>query len=106
MRQVPHRGPTDIGFHLQTLSCPGFFYTPAIEILKNTGNDLDSGAVTQTDRQTDIACYLLCKRLRWSRGSVLAFCTQVRGFKTGRSRRIFRAKKSSARPSKAVGPMS
>ena len=29
--------------------------------------------------------------------SVLAFCTQVRGFKPGRSRRIFRAKKSLAR---------
>jgi hypothetical protein len=37
------------------------------------------------------------KRLRWSRGSVLAFGTQVRAFKPGRSRRIFRAKKSSAR---------
>ena len=37
------------------------------------------------------------QRLRWSRGSVLAFSTQVRGFKPGRSRRIFRAKKSSAR---------
>ena len=33
----------------------------------------------------------------WSRGSVLAFSTQVCGFKPGRSRRIFRAKKSSAR---------
>ena len=32
-------------------------------------------------------------RLRWSRGSVLAFGTQVRGFAPGRSRRIFRAKK-------------
>ena len=29
------------------------------------------------------------KRLRWSRGSVLAFGTRVRGFKPGRSRRIF-----------------
>jgi len=37
------------------------------------------------------------KRLRWSRGSVLAFVTQVRGFAPGRSRQIFRAKKSSAR---------
>jgi hypothetical protein len=37
------------------------------------------------------------QRLRWSRGSVLAFGTQVRGFKPGRSRRVFRAKKSSAR---------
>jgi len=32
-----------------------------------------------------------------SRGSVLAFSTQVCGFKPGRSRRIFRVKKSSAR---------
>ena len=31
-------------------------------------------------------------RLRWSRGSVLAFSTQVCGFKPGRSRRIFRIK--------------
>jgi hypothetical protein len=34
--------------------------------------------------------------LRWSRGSMLAFGTQVRGFTPGRSRRISRAKKSSA----------
>ena len=33
----------------------------------------------------------------WSRGSVLACGTQVHGFKPGRSRRIFRAKKSSSR---------
>ena len=32
------------------------------------------------------------QRLRWSRGSVLAFGTQVRGFKPGRSRRIFKGK--------------
>ena len=31
----------------------------------------------------------LLMRLRWSRGSVLAFGTQVRGFEPGRSRRIF-----------------
>ena len=29
--------------------------------------------------------------LRWSMGSVLAFNSQVRGFKPGRSRRIFKA---------------
>ena len=38
-------------------------------------------------------------RLRWSSGSVLAFSTQVCGFKTGRSRRIFRAKKILNTPS-------
>jgi hypothetical protein len=49
------------------------------------------------------------ERLRWSRGSVLAFGTQVREFTPGRSRRIFRAKKKHpqhASASKAVGPMS
>jgi len=51
------------------------------------------------------------KRLQWSRGSVLAFGTQVRGFVPGQSRRIFRAKKILGTPSfggevKAVGPMS
>jgi hypothetical protein len=35
--------------------------------------------------------------LRWSRGSMLAFGTQVHRFTPGRSLRIFRAKKSSAR---------
>jgi hypothetical protein len=51
------------------------------------------------------------KRLRWSRGSVLAFSTQVRGFKPGRSRRIFKGEKNPQhaffrRGSKAVCPMS
>ena len=41
----------------------------------------------------------LMKRLRWSRGSVLAFGAQVRGFTPGRSCWIFMAKKSSARSS-------
>ena len=45
-----------------------------------------------------LVTYFQRKRLRWSRGSVLAFGTQVRGFKPGRSRRIFQGeKKSSAR---------
>ena len=38
-------------------------------------------------------------RLRWSRGSVLAFGTQVRGFKPGRSRRIFKGEKIPSTPS-------
>jgi hypothetical protein len=39
------------------------------------------------------------ERLRWSRGSVLAFGTQVRGFKPGRSRRIFKGEKIFSTPS-------
>ena len=38
-------------------------------------------------------------RLRWSRGSVLAFITQVRGFKPGRSRRNFKDEKILSTPS-------
>ena len=38
-------------------------------------------------------------RLRWSRGSVLAFSIQVRGYKSGRSHRIFMAKKILSTPS-------
>ena len=37
-------------------------------------------------------CYVT-KRLRWSRGSVLGFGVQVRGFKPGRSHRIFQGEK-------------
>ena len=37
--------------------------------------------------------------LRWSSGSVLAFSTQVRGFKPGRSRRIFKGEKIPSTPS-------
>jgi hypothetical protein len=40
----------------------------------------------------------IMERLRWSRDSVLAFGTQVRGFTPGRSRRIFRAKKILSTP--------
>ena len=39
------------------------------------------------------------KRLRWSRGNVLAFSTQVRGFKPGRSRRNFKGEKILSKPS-------
>ena len=50
-------------------------------------------------------------KLWWSRGSVLAFSTQVCGFTSGRSLRIFRAEKNPQHAflrmgSKAVGPMS
>jgi hypothetical protein len=38
-------------------------------------------------------------QLRWSRGSVLAFSTQVHGFKPGRSRRIFKGEKFLNTPS-------
>ena len=43
--------------------------------------------------------YMCAKRLRWSRGSVLAFGTQVRGFKPDRRRRIFKGEKIHSKPS-------
>jgi hypothetical protein len=54
-----------------------------------------SEKVSSTTEEVGLWHYF--KRLRWSRDSVLAFGTQVRGFTPGRSRRIFRARKSSAR---------
>ena len=60
----------------------------------------------------NIKYYLLTYlRLRWSRGSVLAFGTQVRGFKPNQNRWIFQGEKNPQhaflrRGSKAVCPMS
>ena len=50
-------------------------------------------------------------RVRWSRGSVLAFGTQVRGLEPGRNRPIFQGEKNPQhaflrKVSKAVCPMS
>jgi hypothetical protein len=39
------------------------------------------------------------ERLRWSSGSALSFSTQFRGFKPGRSRRIFKGEKILSTPS-------
>jgi hypothetical protein len=43
--------------------------------------------------------FTIIKRLRWSRGGVLAFGTKVRGFKPGRSRQIFQGEKILSTPS-------
>jgi hypothetical protein len=43
---------------------------------------------------------LKIRRLRWSRSSVLAFSTQLRGFKPSRSRQIFKGEKILNTPSK------
>ena len=42
--------------------------------------------------------FCIIKRLRWSKGSVLAFGTQIRGFKPGRSRWIFQGEKILSTP--------
>ena len=65
----------------------------------NNANIFKARDLFGSQRSSQIYIYSLLHRdrLQWSRGSVLAVSTQVRGFKPGRSRRIFRAKKSSAR---------
>ena len=45
------------------------------------------------------ATNIMSKRFRWSRGGVLAFGTQVRGFKPRRSRRIFQGEELLSTPS-------
>ena len=59
----------------------------------------------------DTLVYRTNMLLWWSRGSVLAFGTQVRGFKPGRSRRIFQGEKNPQhaflrKGNKAICPMS
>jgi hypothetical protein len=61
-----------------------------------TARILGGGTVTLM-KVINTFAHIVVEQLQWSRGSVLAFGTQVRGFKPGRSRRIFRVKKSSAR---------
>ena len=46
-----------------------------------------------------IQAYADDKRLRWSRGIVLAFSTQVLGFKPGRSHQIFKGERILSTPS-------
>jgi hypothetical protein len=50
-------------------------------------------------RAADLFTKIQLKRLRWSNRSVLASSTQVRGFKPGRSRRIFQGEKIPSMPS-------
>jgi hypothetical protein len=50
-------------------------------------------------RDTYLTAYTLYERLWWSKGSVLAFGIQVRGFKPGRNRRIFKVEKILSTPS-------
>jgi len=56
--------------------------------------------VKQQELNNDLYCmHFQLDNERWSRGSVLAFGTQVRGFKPGRSHRIFKGEKILSTPS-------
>ena len=82
---VPHAPPTSFSFchSLRIFPRPSTLYSYTLS--KNPSFNVPHKLFVQL------------QRLWWSRGSVLAFSTQVRGFKPGRIRRIFRAKKSSPR---------
>jgi hypothetical protein len=67
-------------------------FRPSTKLLDFYAHIVHTGAVLHQ-------CKVRIKRLRWSRGSVLAFSTQVRGFKPGRSRRIFKGEKILSTPS-------
>jgi len=56
-------------------------------------------AILGIDSRSFLICSHCSYRLRWSRGSVLAFGTQIRGFKPDRSRRIFKGEKIFSTPS-------
>ena len=70
-----------------------------VEIDKHTKNKLCTELALFTRFFFNIYIYIYIERLRWSRGSVLAFGTQVRGFKPGRSCRMFRGEKILSTPS-------
>jgi hypothetical protein len=61
--------------------------------------DTNSLSFLSFEKQTHPAAKGELERLQWSRGNVLAFSTQVRGFKPGRSRRIFKGEKILSTPS-------
>ena len=71
-----------------------FLYCSVMEMIRLMKYDTIETARTQTNTR-----YTLLKRIRSSRGSVLDFGTQVRGFKPGRSRRNFQAEKILSTPS-------
>jgi hypothetical protein len=55
--------------------------------------------LTMVTQQQILHRYICFIRLRWSRGSVPTFGTQVSGFKPGRSRRICKGEKIFSTPS-------
>jgi len=85
--QIPHF--TAVYLVLKTVSDLNLSYSPLCHKLTAISEDIENHCFTHW--------YMYIYRLRWSRGSVLAFGTQVRGFKPGRSLGFLRAKKFSAR---------
>ena len=73
---------------MQTIKCDNIAHTK-VNFCYESFHSLLPPTLLITDRQ----------RLRWSRCSVLAFSTQVRGFKPGRSPRIFKGEKILSTPS-------
>ena len=75
------------------------FHQTLVNIVSIVINNKHAVAKVRASREKMIRTRLRGKRLRWSRGSVLAFGTEVRGFKPGRSRLIFLGEKILSTPS-------
>ena len=84
--------------YLQFCEILGFF-RDTIDIFARLGGCAEYDSLTKISRPTRCPVTSVTKRLRQSRGSVLAFGTQDRGFKPGRSRRIFQGEKILSTPS-------
>ena len=101
-----------LGFHLEHQSTTSLSLYKRIHFSRwpNLEAVITSAVLQRFRKHKRNAYYNVCnclhKRLRWSRGSVLAFGTQVRGFVPGRSRRKNPQHPFLRRGSKAVGPMS
>jgi hypothetical protein len=85
-------------FCIVIISCTEIFYHPVFcrkAWLRNKNKSIRwiSGPQTKFPRIQSGNYNHQRQRLRWSRGCVLAFSTQVRGFKPGRNRRIFQGEK-------------
>ena len=86
-----------------TFATDGLYHTLSSGFCTKSVRDFPFFPTKATSAFRSVHLYLITliifQRRLWSRGSVLVFSTQVRGFKPGRSRRIFRAKKIFITPS-------
>jgi hypothetical protein len=89
-----HFGHLDV-LHLITLSrfLMLLNFTTTLPWQSNPIAGLDRSLEVQGFKIPEFRDYRHKKQLRWSRGCVLAYSTLVRGFKPGRSRRIFQGEK-------------
>ena len=81
--------------------CPTFVYVMFLWIWKQAAIIArhNINGLIFINKKESVYSAVRAKRLRWSRGTVLVFGTQVHGFKPGRSRRIFQDENILSTPS-------